>query len=46
MWSKKLLRCMKAFYNYLLNKHLAVEKSAAYYVSWGNEGRNLLDKPD
>ena len=34
MWSKKLLRCMKAFYNYLLNKHLAAEKSASYYVSW------------
>ena len=35
---------MKAFHNYLLNKHLAAEKSAPYYVSWVTKAYAFSDK--
>ncbi|MDY6824646.1 MAG: hypothetical protein SWH68_12745 [Thermodesulfobacteriota bacterium] len=35
---------MKDFQNYLLNKHLATEKTAPYCVSWVTKGYASADK--
>lgn len=41
---EEIIKPMKDFQNYLLNKHLATEKTAPYCVSWVTKGYASADK--